>query len=341
MNFKETIQSLANKIEHQKDTIKTEEGTKNAFILPLLNALGYDVFNPFEVEPEMDCDLTNHGDKVDYAIRINGEVSILLECKHWRQNLALHSTQLKKYFVASNAKFGILTNGIRYQFYTDTEKQNLMDDIPFLDINILDISQEEIDYLLKFHKDNFNTEDIINTIKKSKSQSFFKDAVLQELLQPSIGLTRFFTKHYLGISTQSVVCEYRPILQRIFQEYHAQYLDAPIAVLREEKKSAEEPFLDAFKLIKESIRGIVRGNEEILYFKTKSYYIIALNTKWWWICRLRIISKGLQIYFNRGRENYGEWITLVSANELKGFIQEIEKSYKIASQGLLNFRNRH
>ena len=68
MDFRDQITQLSDKITKQKDNITTEEATKNSFIMPMIATLGYDVFNPFEVVPEMDCDLTKRGDKIDYAI---------------------------------------------------------------------------------------------------------------------------------------------------------------------------------------------------------------------------------------------------------------------------------
>ena len=82
MDFKDNILQLAERIKKQKDAIQTEEATKNAFIMPIITALGYDVFNPFEVVPEMDCDLTRKGDKIDYAIKKDGRTILLIECKH-------------------------------------------------------------------------------------------------------------------------------------------------------------------------------------------------------------------------------------------------------------------
>lgn len=49
MDFKDTLLQLADRIAKQKDAIVTEEGTKNAFIMPMIASLGYDIFNPFEV----------------------------------------------------------------------------------------------------------------------------------------------------------------------------------------------------------------------------------------------------------------------------------------------------
>ena len=59
--------------------------------MPFIAALGYDVFNPLEVLPEMSCDIgKKKGEKIDYAIIANNEPVILIECKHWAQNLNLH-----------------------------------------------------------------------------------------------------------------------------------------------------------------------------------------------------------------------------------------------------------
>ena len=153
MDFKDSIKQLADKISQLKDGILTEEATKNAFIMPFINTLGYDVFNPLEVIPEMDCDLVKKkGEKIDYAIMKEGSPIILIECKHWKQDLSLHDTQLKKYFVASKAKFGLLTNGIRYLFYTDLEDQNIMDEKPFLELDITELKDYQFEELKKFHK---------------------------------------------------------------------------------------------------------------------------------------------------------------------------------------------
>lgn len=82
MDFKDSILQLAEKIERQKDDIATEEATKTSFIMPMIAALGYDVFNPFEVVPEMDCDLTKRGDRIDYAIIKDNQPILLMECNH-------------------------------------------------------------------------------------------------------------------------------------------------------------------------------------------------------------------------------------------------------------------
>ena len=83
MDFKDQLKQLAERIQTLKDQIHTEEATKTSLILPFIQALGYDVFNPMEVIPEMVCDIgTKKGEKIDYCIMKDSEPIILIECKH-------------------------------------------------------------------------------------------------------------------------------------------------------------------------------------------------------------------------------------------------------------------
>jgi hypothetical protein len=140
MDFKDLIKQLSEKIEKVKENLQTEEATKNALIMPFLQALGYDIFNPLEVVPEFTCDIgTKKGEKIDYAILKDDKPVVLIECKHWQQNLNLHDNQLLRYFNVSNAKFGVLTNGIIYKFYTDLETPHKMDEKPFLEVHFVSL----------------------------------------------------------------------------------------------------------------------------------------------------------------------------------------------------------
>ena len=78
MDFIEKLQSLATRIEKQKDRIETEEATKQAFVLPFIQILGYDIWNPEEVVPEFIADVgIKKGEKIDYAILKDGKPIIL------------------------------------------------------------------------------------------------------------------------------------------------------------------------------------------------------------------------------------------------------------------------
>ena len=102
--------------------------------MPFLHSdLGYDLFDPSEVIPEFTADTgTKKGEKVDYAIIKDGEVQILIECKKYGETLvSKHAAQLFRCFPVTNSRIAILTNGTVYQFYTDLDAPNKMDDNRF------------------------------------------------------------------------------------------------------------------------------------------------------------------------------------------------------------------
>lgn len=221
MDYKDQLKNLAQKIVQMKDKVPTEEATKNAFIMPFIMAWGYDVFNMDEVFPEMDCDLVKKkGDKVDYAIIKDGSPIILIECKHWEENLDLHATQLQKYFVASNAKFGILTNGIEYRFYTDIEKPNIMDEKPFLVVDLTNLKDSQIDELKKFHKSYFDADNIFTTANALKYANELKNCIQKEFTTPSADFTKFFAKQvYDGVITSKVLTQFTELVKRSINNY--------------------------------------------------------------------------------------------------------------------------
>ena len=99
MELQNQLKVLAEKVIKLKEQIDTEESTKHAFVLPFINLLGYDTFNPTEVVPEFTADLgLKKGEKVDYAIFQHGEPIIIIECKNWKEKLNAHNSQLFRYF---------------------------------------------------------------------------------------------------------------------------------------------------------------------------------------------------------------------------------------------------
>ncbi|MFT6205197.1 MAG: hypothetical protein ACJA1O_002813, partial [Spirosomataceae bacterium] len=142
MDIHSKLRELAEKVSTLKDRIETEESTKHAFVLPFINILGYDTFNPIEVVPEFTADLgLKKGEKVDYAIFQDDKPILIIECKNWKENLNVHNSQLFRYFHVTQTRFALLTNGIDYRFYTDLEHPNKMDEKPFLEFNILSLKE--------------------------------------------------------------------------------------------------------------------------------------------------------------------------------------------------------
>ncbi len=156
MAFKDDIQKLSVQVKERKEYITNEEMTKQALIIPFIQILGFDVFNPIEIRPEYSADFgIKKGEKVDYALFKENEPIIFIEAKSVNENLNNHDAQLARYFNSTKeVKLAILTNGIEYKFFTDLNANNVMDDTPFLNINLLEIKESDIESLNKLRKEN-------------------------------------------------------------------------------------------------------------------------------------------------------------------------------------------
>lgn len=97
-----------------------EAGVKQAIILRLLVALGWDQYNVNEVMPEYGVS----GGKVDYVLRLAGENKVFVEVKRAGEQLGLHQEQLLNYSFKHGVKLAVLTNGITWWFYLPLREGN-------------------------------------------------------------------------------------------------------------------------------------------------------------------------------------------------------------------------
>lgn len=273
MDFKDQIKILGDKVAKLKDQILTEEATKNAFVMPFLQLLGYDVFNPIEVVPEFIADIgLKKGEKIDYAIFMDGKPAILIECKHWNQNLSIHDGQLLRYFHVSKAKFGLLTNGINYRFYSDLVDANKMDEKPFLDFNISDIKDNQIEELKKFHKSYFDADSIVNTASELKFMNELKQLLNQELNNPTPDFVKHFAKQvYPGMITAKVLEQFTNLTKKSVQQYTSDLITERLktALNKEDESAKEQDIVSSSNVLKEAESKIETTSEEI-----ESYMIV-------------------------------------------------------------------
>jgi len=227
MNFdKSKILAISDRIKQHKSTIRTEEATKTALVLPFISALDYDVFNPSEVIPEYIADIgIKKGEKIDYCIMNNGTPIILIECKHWQDSLTYHDNQLFRYFHATNVKFAILTNGITYKFFTDSEQSNKMDETPYWEFDISQMRENDFIELNKYRKNNFDEVKIFNDAIELKIYNRFINILKKELDSPSTDFVKHFARHiHNGSLTQRYLDIYSRVLSKTIKDYFAEPL---------------------------------------------------------------------------------------------------------------------
>ena len=348
--FNDQIKQFAARVEQIHSSIQTEEATKMSMIIPFFQLLGYDVFNPSEFCPEFTADVgIKKGEKVDYAILENDEPIILVECKWCGETLDKHGSQLFRYFGASSAKFGILTNGIVYRFYTDLEESNKMDLSPFLEINLFDIKDYQLAELKKFIKANFDSDNIFSTASELKYTSLMKGVLANELDNPSDDFIRFIlTNTYEGAKTQKVIDKFRPIVKKSLTGFINDLVNQKISSALNLKESdsennaeaaapePEEPKskivttqeeIESFYIIRGILAGIVDVND-VVHRDTESYFdILYKDNNRKPICRLNFDTKRSQLYIPDENKNFTRYY-IESLNDLYLYKEQLIASVK-------------
>lgn len=219
-DLKRVVDQLLNRVDAVRG--RGEEATKQAMVLPIIEALGYDIWNPAEVCPEFEADTAvkkaGQKEKVDLAILQNGEPKIFFEVKSIDQELDGHHGQLKRYFTATTSvSLGILTNGLQYRFFTDTGDLNIQDDEPFFVADFQAVDQG-LDVLARFDKSIFSGEAIRDFATEltytEKIFNFLKreiDIRDNELSESFIRWILASDNMYDGRVTANVIDRFKPI----------------------------------------------------------------------------------------------------------------------------------
>lgn len=349
MDLKLKLEQLHQRVTGLKDQINTEEATKNAFVMPFIQILGYDIFNPTEVIPEFICDIgTKKGEKVDYVIRKNDEPILIIECKHWKENADAHNSQLHRYYHVSKARFGVLTNGIIYNFYADLEKPNIMDEKPFLTIDIEDLKDSSIKILESFTKSEYNLETILDSAEALKYIKAIRKEFENEIENPSDELVkllvnRFFDKP-LTANRMLTFKEYaRKALSISINESISYRLKSALSIndkieTRDHKVEpvddnievpaiiTTEEEVEAFQIVKAILREKIPA-ERISQRDTQSYFGVLLddnNRKP--ICRFHFntAKKYIEVFHNG--KDAGEKVLLSSLDDLYGLREELHQT---------------
>ena len=221
MSLEEQLYVLSERVRSHSSTMATEEAVKTAVVLPFLRALGYDVFNPAEVVPEFTADAVGKkGEKVDYAIKIDGEIRILIEAKPITTNLdKVHLAQLFRYFTVTTAKFAILTNGRTFHFHTDLEEPNKLDTRPFLTFDLSEVQPHLLTELKKFEKAGFDVGGILATAERLKYTSALKAAIAKIIDEPPEEFVRMASAGlYDGRFTAQVKDQFTGLVRSAFRE---------------------------------------------------------------------------------------------------------------------------
>ena len=272
MTFEDEIKEFSKTIPNKLEHIDSEETSKIALITPFLRLMGYDTTNPAEVKAEYTADVgTKQGEKVDFAILQDGEPTIFIECKSASNELTTDNiSQLYRYFSITDIQIGILTNGVEYKFFTTGEDNNRMDEKPFLDIDLMNLTKKDIKELEKFKKTNFDLDEVVSRADNLKYRNLIKKQLLSEFENPSDEFIRAIGKQvYEGKLTPGIKEKFGTIISVAITEIINERVNKTLAdaVASNEEEQEDNNNIEAEEEISED--GVITTDTE-----KEGYFIV-------------------------------------------------------------------
>lgn len=227
-DFRQRLVTHAQAALQRADRATTEAATQQYLILPFFQVLGYDPLNPDEVVPESHASFSDKfKNRVDYAICIDRVPVIAVECKCAGKIVEANRGELKGYFNAvPTVKLGILTDGIIYELYSDTARENMMDDEPFVRVDLSEVARERLpgtalDALNKLRKGTFDPADVGADARRKIYVSTYVSAFEANIREPSEAFVRAMldAAKIDGRRTTRMFEEHSPIVAEAFQVF--------------------------------------------------------------------------------------------------------------------------
>lgn len=277
--FRAAVVAFGERVAKFRDKVTNEEATKVALILPFLGMLGYDDRDPSEVAPEFPADFSDkYKNRVDYAVLFNGHPTIAVECKSVSNVKKDDRGQLKAYFNAvKTVKLGILSDGVVFEFFIDSNEPNMMDDDPYLTIDFsrdprTSISETALEGLQALTKGAFNPDTISENARRSIMYRAFYDYLAKEFGDPSTEFTRFLLKENDMKHVRTAALDaYRSIAKAAFKDVFDTHVLRQLAINTAIPKAVarpEAPTATAPEATQKPEPGIVTTEAELQAFET-------------------------------------------------------------------------
>jgi hypothetical protein len=326
-DFRQRLLAHAKLVVSRAPMVKSEASTNTSLVQPFLTTLGYDVGNPDEVFPEHHMDFADkYPNKADYAILYQGVPVIALESKCVGAPMKDHSGQLRRYFNAClTVKLGILTDGLKYEFYADSDKRNMMDDAAFLRLDLAEVAKDAtvddntLGGIAAIRSGLFNPENvgaeakrkllfesIVETVKKFKSEP--SDDFIRFILgRPAVG-------GKISKMTQKIVDANRDVVRSameafVAQEAIARFGYAPKDVVRTPPERQEPAAVSAPAVAPEpEVEGFSPSDAEtnaFNYAKNRLFYLVKSDVLFQEVQKItfRKTKTSFRVYY--GRPNNG------------------------------------
>ena len=279
----------------------------------------------------------------------DGEVIMLIECKPASTNLSqANMSQLFRYFTVTKARIAILTNGIDYRFYSDLEEKNVMDQRPFLELDLLDVREDRVQEVRKLSKENFDLAHILSTAGELKHLREISRILNEQIESPDPELVRFFYKkaYPKGQFTTATRELFTGLVRKALQIFIRERVSNRLRTALEREDGAPAPEIEGveveagavesgkddgiettveeiegYHIVKSIVRQVVTP-DRVVHRDAKTYMAVLLdNNNRKPLCRLR---------FNWTQKYLGLFDE--DKNETKHSLESLDDIYKFAEQ---------
>jgi hypothetical protein len=309
------MQGFADRIRKHAEHVKnvgvhcsTEETTKQALILPLLDILVFLPFDPMRVKAEFGADFPGAkvSERVDYALFCHGVPVMFIEAKSHAEKLTNHCPQLARYFNATpEITIAAITNGCEWRFFTDLNNKNVMDSTPFLVVDFDALDESLADRLYRFRHDEFQPEALRTLAEETVYLNAFTDVICQSLRDPEADFVRYVAS-CAGIQRQfnarfieSITPIVRLAVERAVSDMVVSGLSArpaPVEATPVQTAAAPETVVDetadvvdptnpriittyAERRLFETVRDILSDDVDVMPKDTESYFSVLYQGK--------------------------------------------------------------
>ncbi|ACJ73673.1 type I restriction enzyme HsdR N-terminal domain-containing protein [Borreliella afzelii] len=289
INFIKSIKAVSRKIQNNKDLIENEAQTRQNLIDPFLDAMGYDHtdLSIVKVEDKADIPKLNGLKKVDYIIyptKKDEEPTILIEAKYHnsKEKLGNYLKQLKPYFenIRSQEKrveFGVLTDGIEYRFYSDLDKDNLLDNEPFMVINLEKLTTKDFGYLKKFSRNSLNIEAARAFALEKKYTDKLLAYLKKEIKNTSDDFLEFF-KTKIDFKKTHLDELFNNIIKNVFSVFNEKH-DILVDIKKNNIEDGIDPGIKDNNIKTENLKKFEKLNLDMkAIYKNLESFIFALNS---------------------------------------------------------------
>ncbi len=353
MAFKDNIKKLQAKTENLKKLAQSEQDTIRGFINPFLQALDYDISDLSQIRTEykmktpdgktMSADIVILDEKANPIIVIEAKAhTVNIDSEKIQSNF---KKQLQKYFENpyQSFKIAILTNGIKYYFYTNEKGRFKMDDVPFFIFDLENFTDKDLERLSKFSKENLNIKSLLEDAFYGKLSKMIEDYLYQNFKSPSKDFVQKIIQLSAGRNISKVE-DYIDIVHSAIRNTINRIVSEKLDLSQEESKSPEifttEEEKEAFYLIKSFLIDII-SSQFIKYEDTKTYLGIwikkpdryrkgnIVNADW--IARLYLNNpENMFIEFNDSKNKKER--TKVNISNIEEIVNHKKKFIELANQ---------